>query len=131
VRLIFDRRGKFATPWPVPHQGLITEGATPSLHIDYKWSKIKQYHKLGQALRTETTINDSREFGIGRRLCNLPALREVASPPPDVSLRSNKPTPIPTWAEDAFARMNRPAVVDGQRGPALRFGEPARSPCRW
>jgi len=38
---------------------------------------VKQYHKLDRALRTETTINDSRDFGIGKRLCNLPALREV------------------------------------------------------
>ena len=33
--------------------------------------------RLGRALRTETTINDTGDFGIGRRLCNLPALREV------------------------------------------------------
>ena len=27
--------------------------------------------------RAETTINDTRDFGIGKRLQNLPALREV------------------------------------------------------
>ena len=36
-----------------------------------------QYHKHGKALRTETTINDTRDFGIGKRLTNLPALREI------------------------------------------------------
>ena len=46
---------------------VITEGVTPSLHVDYKNSKIKQYHKLGKALRTETTINDTADFGIGQR----------------------------------------------------------------
>ena len=56
---------------------MITEGVTPSLHVDYKHSRIKQYHKHGRALRTETTINDTRDFGLGRRLHNLPALREV------------------------------------------------------
>jgi hypothetical protein len=30
-----------------------------------------------RALRTETTIDDTRDFGIGKRLRNLPALREI------------------------------------------------------
>ena len=59
---------------------VITEGVIPSLHVDYKRPKIKQYHKEGRALRTETTINNTRDFGIGKRLKNLPALREVGFP---------------------------------------------------
>jgi hypothetical protein len=76
VQLIFARRvtkrttGSFRTR-------VITEGVTPSLHIDYKSSRIKQYHKEGRALRTETTVNNPLDFGIGKRLCNLPVLREV------------------------------------------------------
>src|SRR5262245_26188332 len=31
----------------------------------------------GEALRTETTINDTRDFGIGRRIENLPKLRRI------------------------------------------------------
>jgi hypothetical protein len=80
VALIFDRRlkrrGRSATPGPFRTR-ILTEGVTPSLHVDYKHTKIKQYHKQGRALRTETTINDPRDFGIGKRLTNLPALREV------------------------------------------------------
>jgi hypothetical protein len=38
----------------------------PSLHVGYKNTRIKQYHKEGQALRTETTINEIRDFAIGR-----------------------------------------------------------------
>jgi len=45
--------------------------------VDYKNSKIKQYHKEGRALRTETTINDTRDFGLSKRLTNLPALRQI------------------------------------------------------
>jgi hypothetical protein len=56
---------------------VITEGVTPSLHVDYKHTRIKQYHKEGKALRTETTINDTTDFRIGKRLTNLPALREI------------------------------------------------------
>ena len=33
--------------------------------------------KEDRALRTETTINNTRDFAIGRRLQNLPALREI------------------------------------------------------
>ncbi|MGH7263729.1 MAG: hypothetical protein ACREMB_02595, partial [Candidatus Rokuibacteriota bacterium] len=48
---------------------MITEGVTPSLHVDYKHTRM--------ALRPETTINDTREFEIGKRLSNLSALRKV------------------------------------------------------
>ena len=57
---------------------VITEGVTLPLHIDYKRSRIKQYHKEGhRTLRTETTINDPHDFDIGKRLSNLPALRRI------------------------------------------------------
>jgi hypothetical protein len=39
--------------------------------------RIKQYHKEGQALRTETTINNTKDFYIGKSLRNLPALRQI------------------------------------------------------
>jgi len=47
VSLVFDRRivarGKFATPGRFCTR-VITEGVTPSLHVDYKRTKVKQYH---------------------------------------------------------------------------------------
>ncbi len=77
VGLVFDRRlmrtGPRATPGRFRTR-VITEGVAPSLHVDYKHATIKQYHKEGRALRTETTINDTRDFGIGKRLTNLPAI---------------------------------------------------------
>jgi hypothetical protein len=80
VSLIFDRRiirkGKHATPGRFRTR-VITDGVTPSLHIDYKDSRIKQYHKLGKALRTETTVNDPRDFGVARGLSHLPELEEI------------------------------------------------------
>ena len=45
--------------------------------MDYKRSRIKQYHKEGRALRTEAVINDTYDFAIDRRLNNLDALMEV------------------------------------------------------
>src|SRR5947199_10748685 len=41
---------------------VITDGVIPSVHLDYKATRIKQYHKEGQALRTETTINNARRL---------------------------------------------------------------------
>ena len=80
IALVFDRkligRGPRRTPG-LFRTRVITEGVTPSLHVDYKHTRIKQYHKEGKALRTETTINDTTDFSIGKRLTNLPALREI------------------------------------------------------
>ena len=76
VQLIFERRVTKRTPGRFRTR-VLTEGVTPSLHVDYKNTRIKQYHKEGRALRTETTINNTRDFGIGKRLMNLPALREI------------------------------------------------------
>src|SRR5579872_66504 len=70
--------GKLCLPPPRRFRTrVITEGVTPSLYVDYKSSRIKQYHKEGRALRTETTINNASDFRIGKRLGNLPALRKV------------------------------------------------------
>jgi hypothetical protein len=55
VSLVFDRRlirrGPRSTPGRFRTR-VITEGVTPSLHVDYKHTMIKQYHKEGRALRT-------------------------------------------------------------------------------
>ena len=40
----------------------------PQIQAYYKHSKVKQYFKEGRALRTETTVNDPYDFGIGRLL---------------------------------------------------------------
>ena len=45
--------------------------------MDYKHSRIKQYHKEGRALRTETVINDTYDFAVGRRLKNLDDLKQI------------------------------------------------------
>ena len=80
ISLIFGRsiyRGrKNRTPGTFATR-VVTDGVTPSLHVLYKHTQIKQYHKLGKALRTETTINQAMDFGLGKRLTNLPALREI------------------------------------------------------
>jgi len=81
VQLIFQRRVTKQTPGRFRTR-VITDDVIPSLHVDYKHTEIKQYLKrdsraIPRALRTETTINDTYDFAIGRRLANLPALREI------------------------------------------------------
>ncbi len=75
-QLIFNRRVTKRTPSRYRTR-VITDGVTPSLHVDYKRSRIKQYFKEGRALRTETVINDTYDFGIGRSLKNLEDLEEI------------------------------------------------------
>ncbi len=88
VQLIFDRRITRRTP-SAYRTRVITSGVTPSLHVDYKHSRIKQYYKEGRALRTETVINDTYDFDVGRRLRNLDDLKGSASPPIDACSASN------------------------------------------
>lgn len=123
VQLIFDRKIIKTTPGRFRTR-VITEGVIPSLHIDYKRTKIKQYHKEGQALRTETTINNTYDFCIGRRLQNLPALREVGFSANRRLLGVQRISHDCSIGEDAFIGVNQPAVVDGQRASGLRFGDP-------
>ena len=127
VSLIFDRRlttrGRHPTPTRFRTR-VFTEGVTPSLHVEYKSSRVKQYHKEGRAIRTETTINDSRDFGIGKRLCNLPALRQVGFSTNRRLLAAERIDHDPTIGEEVFTRVAHPAIINGQRVPALRFGDP-------
>lgn len=123
VQLIFDRKVYRATPGRFRTR-VITDGVVPSLHVDYKATRIKQYFKEGRALRTETTINDTYDFKIGRRLQNLPALREVGFQANRRLLHVQRISHDCSIGEEAFARINQPAIVDQQRAAGIRFGDP-------
>lgn len=127
VSAIFDRkiirRGKRATPGRFRTR-IFTDGVTPSLHVEYKSSRVKQYHKEGAALRTETTINDARDFGIGKRLHNLPALREVGFNANRRLLAVQRISHDPIIGNVVFDHVAQPLDLDGRRVAALRFGDP-------
>jgi hypothetical protein len=123
VSLIFNRRINRRTPSRFRTR-VITEGVTPSLHVDYKQSRIKQYHKQGQALRTETTINDTRDFGIGKRLHNLPALRQIGFQANRRLLDVQRVSADCHIGQQAFDQVCKPVVINHQRAAALRFGDP-------
>jgi hypothetical protein len=122
VQLIFQRRVTKRTPGRFRTR-VLTEGVTPTLHIDYKKTRIKQYHKEGRALRTETTINDTRDFDIGKRLCNLPALREVGFAANRRLLDVQTISHDCAVGEEVFRQVTQPREVDGQRASALRYGD--------
>jgi len=122
VQLIFDRRINRRTPGRFRTR-VITGGVIPSLHVDYKNSRIKQYHKEGRALRTETTINNTRDFGIGKLLHNLPELRKAGFQANRRLLNVQTVSHDCSIGEDAFEKVVRPIQVEGQRASALPFGD--------
>jgi len=122
VQLIFDRPITRRTPGRFRTR-VLTDGVVPSLHVDYKTSKIKQYHKAGRALRTETTINDTYDFQIGRSLSNLSALRKIGFDANRRLLRAQSLSHDCRIGERRFQSVSEAVVVDGQRASGLRFGD--------
>ena len=124
VQLIFGRKmqRKTATDGRCRTR-VITEGVVPSLHVYYKNTHLKQYHKEGRALRTETTINNAYDFGVGRRLKNLPALRQIGQQANRRVLEVERLSHDCHIGVQAFAQLQKPAEVDGQHASALPFGQ--------
>ena len=123
VQLIVDRSIIKTTPG-IFRTRVITDGVIPSLHIDYKGTRIKQYHKEGRALRTETTINNTYDFYIGKNLRNLPVLRRIGFQANRRLLQVQRISHDCILAEEAFQKLNRPLQLAAQRASALRFADP-------
>src|SRR6202049_4089603 len=107
VQLIFNRKITRKTPGRFRTR-VVTQDVTPSLNVYYKNTRIKQYHKENRALRTETTINNSYDFGVGKRL-----LIEVERLSHDCML-----------TDDTFRTINGPVAAGRQRASGLRFADP-------
>jgi hypothetical protein len=87
--------------------------------VDYKHSRLKQYHKEGRAWRTETatpalqrtqcgaSVNDTRDFYIGKRLMNLPALRQIGFQANRHLLHVQMLSHDCLVGEDAFQQVNQ------------------------
>ena len=123
VSLIFQRRITKRTPGSFQTR-VLTQGVIPTLHVGYKRSKIKQYFKLDRALRTETTINNTRDFGIGRKLHNLPALRAIGFNANRRLLEVETLSQDCILADGVFDDLTQPHTLYGQRAPRLTFGDP-------
>jgi hypothetical protein len=123
MQLLFTRRVTRRTPGRFRTR-VLTEGVVPSLHVEYKKTKVKQYHKEGQALRTETTINDTYDFAIGRALRNLPALREIGFAANRRLVHVESLSHDCLIGEDRLRTVTAPVLVQDQRAAGLRFGDP-------
>ena len=128
VQLIFSRKMKKSTVADGRcRTRIINEGVIPSLHIYYKNTHSKQYHKAAKrraGLRTETTINNAYDFGVGRRLRNLSALRQIGFGANRRILELEKLTHDCSIGQQSFQQLQQPADIEGQRVSALRFGDP-------
>jgi len=123
LQLIFKRRiprnlrARFRTR-------VVMHDVTPSLNIYYKNARIKQYHKENRALRTETTINNTYDFGIGKRLHNLPKLREVGFAANQRVLEVERLSHDCIVSEDTLRSIDSPVTAGRQRASGLRFADP-------
>jgi hypothetical protein len=82
VRLIFGRKLNKTTVADGRCRTRYQSRSHPfSAHLlqEHPFQAVSQSAKRRAGLRTETTINNTYDFGIGRRLRNLPALRQIGS----------------------------------------------------
>ncbi len=125
VSIVFDRKITSRTPGRF-HTRVITRGVQPQIQAHYKHSKVKQYFKEGRALRTETTVNDPYDFGVGRLLNaeNFTALRQIGEQVNERLLKAQLAACDCAPDPSTLTRLASPSIEDGQRAPALRFGDP-------
>lgn len=130
VSLVVNRRVRTRGPRPTPGRfetRVVTADVDPEIRIRYKSDKVKAYFKEQRALRVETTINNPRDFGLGRRLCaeNWRALRHTGV---EINARFLGALADADYIAPDPATLH--AVVlpsvdnDGLRAPGLRFGDP-------
>jgi hypothetical protein len=124
VQLLFPRRITRTTPGRFTTH-VITKGVNPSLHIAYKHCRIKQYFKEERALRTETTFNDTYDFGINRGIANLRYLRTLGDHINRRVLATERLAHDCGLAPAQLADLVQPTrTPTGQPAPALKFGQP-------
>ncbi len=126
IALVFDRHVSRRTPGTFRTR-VITDGVDPTLYCYYKSSRLKQYFKEGRALRTETVICNTNDFGIGRVVCgkNWYALRAVGESANRRLCNAEAADARPAPDVVTFYQVTRPSnTEDGLRAAGLRFGDP-------
>jgi hypothetical protein len=124
IQLVFEKRVTKRTPGLFRTQ-VIEDGVNPSLHAYYKKTHVKQYFKEKRALRTETTINNTRDLGIGKDISNLPFLQQLGRQINRRFLDAQRISYDCVLSAQSLERIVQPTVTDdGQRASALRLGEP-------
>jgi hypothetical protein len=124
VQIVFGRKITSRTPGRFRTR-VIDDGVEPQIQAHYKHSKIKQYFKEGRALRTETTINDPKDFGVGRLLTaeNWRALLAIGHQTNERLLQAQLAACNCAPDSTTLQRVVSPSIEDGLPAPALRFGD--------
>src|SRR5712692_9673219 len=101
------------------------EAGHPVLRWYYETSFAKQYTRGDQhgdrILRNETCSNDTRHFGVGRRLENLPLLREKLAATNERCLALQADLLATTVDSGQLAALAQPAIVGQRRIPGLKL----------
>jgi hypothetical protein len=123
IEIIFGRQIRRNTPGTFKTAiDRSVDGVT--VNAFYKRSRIKQYLKDGRAMRIETVVNDAYDLGCQRRLQHLDELQLKARDANRRLLDTERVGQGCVLASPAFERVAHPTLVEGQRAPALRFGDP-------
>ena len=122
LQLIFDRRVTRRPPRALSHPHA-DRGGRPVSAGAIQTLQGQAVPQRGQALRTETTINDTYDFEIGRALHNLPALRVIGFAANRRLLRVESLSHDCLIGEDRLHAVSSPVLVHDQRAAGLRFGD--------
>lgn len=86
---------------------------------------IRENLKEQRALRTETTINNPKDFGINKDIANLPFLQQLGRQINQRLLDAQQLSFDCVLSAQSLQRIVLPSISpDGQHAPALRLGEP-------
>jgi hypothetical protein len=124
LQLIFDKRIPKGVGMTSHRTRVFCQGVDPSLHVEHRNTTVKQYWKCDRALRTETTFNDTYDFGIGRSLKNL---GDLVAKGKDINRRlltMERAAQHCTPAATVFQNLVLPTGDPDHRAPGLRFGDP-------
>ena len=101
---------------------MITHGVAPSVDVEYKRCHVKQYFKEERALRTETTVHDTYDLGVGRGLRNFGYLRTLGQ---RVGCWRASGSRMSGLAAAQLAELVLPTRTPAEQpAPALKFGQP-------
>ena len=93
----------------------------PVLRSYYKSSYVKQYEKGNLLLRTETCLNDTYHLNIGRKLANLPALKQRLAATTDRYLEQQAELLDSTIDTGALAKLAAPVTTGKRRVPGIKL----------
>lgn len=79
-------------------------------------------YKEGRALRTETTINNTYDYNIGKKLSNLDELMKIGHKANQRLLDVQRLSHDCAIGIDSLNRVTKPVNHDGQYAPAFPFG---------